>query len=357
MNVKTSLKHRGNPLANSAEQLVVLTPAMNSAHFSAKLNEAGCEKLRSDRIEILQVNLGKLCNMTCEHCHVDAGPDRREIMQRAEIDACIEVLRKNPQIKTIDLTGGAPEMNPHFRDLVVAARALGRHVIDRCNLTILLAKGYEDMPEFLAENQVEIVASLPCYLEENTDAQRGDGAYSKSILALKRLNELGYGVEAKDGEAELTLTLVYNPVGNNLPPAQGKLEEEYRRELDARFGILFNRLFTITNIPVSRYLEYLLRTGEYESYMKTLIDAFNPASIDGLMCRNTISVGWDGQLYDCDFNQMLELNVTGDASAKEFPKSIHDFDYDVLANRNIITGQHCFGCTAGAGSGCQGAIT
>ncbi|MFK7768974.1 MAG: arsenosugar biosynthesis radical SAM (seleno)protein ArsS [Mariniblastus sp.] len=351
MNAKTSLKHRGNPLSDPAEQLVVLSPVLNSDRFAAKLKESGVEQLQSQQVEILQVNLGKLCNMTCEHCHVDAGPDRREIMQRSEIDACIEVLKKNPQIKTLDLTGGAPEMNPHFRDLVVAARKLGRHVIDRCNLTILLAKGFEGMAEFLAANQVEIVASLPCYLEENTDAQRGDGAYSKSIEALQRLNKLGYGSPADSGEKELVLTLVYNPVGNNLPPSQAALENDYRRELKARFNIAFNRLFTITNIPVSRYLEYLLRTGEYETYMRTLIEAFNPASIDGLMCRNTISVGWDGGLYDCDFNQMLELNVSG------VPASIHDFDFEALANRNIVTGQHCFGCTAGAGSGCQGAIT
>ncbi len=232
--------------------------------------------------------------------------------------------------------------------MVVAARELDRHVIDRCNLTILLAKGFEDLPEFLAENHVEIVASLPCYLEENTDAQRGDGAYSKSIEALLRLNELGYGIESSG----LTLTLMYNPVGASLPPDQSQLESDYRRELKNRFGISFNRLFAITNLPVSRYLEWLLRTGEYERYMAKLIDAFNPAAIEGLMCRNTISVGWDGQLYDCDFNQMLDLNV-----ASGCPGSIHDFRYESFSNREIVSGQHCFGCTAGSGSGCQGAIT
>jgi radical SAM/Cys-rich protein len=347
MIAKTSLKHRGNPLANATEQLVVLTPDQNATRFSAKLAQSGVEKLTADRIEILQVNLGKLCNMTCDHCHVDAGPDRREIMQRNDIDACIDVLRRHPQIKTLDLTGGAPEMNPLFREMVVAAKKLDRHVIDRCNLTILLAKGFEYLPEFLAENEVEIVASLPCYLEENTDAQRGEGAYSKSIDALSQLNELGYGIEGTG----LTLTLVYNPVGPNLPPDQAKLESDYRRELDSRFGIKFDRLFTITNMPVSRYLEYLLRTGDYQTYMQKLVDAFNPGAIDGLMCRNTLSVGWDGQLFDCDFNQMLELNVEPSC-----PSSIHDFDYDSLAIREIILGQHCFGCTAGCGSGCQGAI-
>jgi radical SAM/Cys-rich protein len=328
-----------------------LMPNQNATRFAAKLAESGYEKMTADRIEILQVNLGKLCNMTCDHCHVDAGPDRREIMQRADIDACIDVLNRHPQIGTLDLTGGAPEMNPHFREMVVAAKDLGRHVIDRCNLTILLAKGFEYLPEFLAENKVEIVASLPCYLEENTDAQRGEGAYSKSMEALRRLNDLGYGHESGDESNGLTLTLVYNPVGPNLPPDQAALEADYRRELDARFGIKFNRLFTITNMPVSRYLDFLLRTGDYDAYMKKLVEAFNPGAIEGLMCRNTLSVGWDGQLFDCDFNQMLELNL-----GLGCPNSIHEFDYEALTKREIILGQHCFGCTAGCGSGCQGAI-
>jgi len=347
MNHKTSLKHRGEALADPQNQLTVLTPAVNAVRFRNQLEQAGHDKLHADRIDILQVNLGKLCNMTCAHCHVDAGPDRREIMEPKEIEACIEVLMRHPQITTLDLTGGAPEMNPQFRQMVVAARELNRHVIDRCNLTILLAKGFETLPKFLAENQVEIVASLPCYLEENTDAQRGDGAYSKSIEALLKLNELGYGKP----ESGLTLTLVYNPVGQSLPPDQNKLEADYRRELQARFGILFNRLFTITNMPVSRYLDYLLRIGEYESYMQKLVDAFNPGAIEGLMCRNTVSISWDGRLYDCDFNQMLELGLINSST-----RSIHDFDYEALANREIVVGQHCFGCTAGCGSSCQGAI-
>lgn len=346
VNAKTSLKHRGNPLADAKEQLVVLTPKANAATFRKCLSESGHTNLLADRVEILQVNLGKLCNMTCAHCHVDAGPDRREIMEQAEIDACLKVLKDHPEISTLDLTGGAPEMNPRFREMVVAARKMGRHVIDRCNLTILLAKGFEYLPKFLAENQVEIVASLPCYLEENTDAQRGEGAYSKSIEALLKLNELGYG---KPGTG-LTLTLVFNPVGESLPPDQANLEAAYRKELQARFRIVFNRLFTITNMPVSRYLDYLLRIGEYETYMAKLIEAFNPAAIEGLMCRNTLSVGWDGKLFDCDFNQMLELEV-----ASPSPTTIHDFDMSLLSKREIITGQHCFGCTAGAGSSCQGA--
>lgn len=348
MNAKTSLKHQGNALAQPEHQRVALNTNSSQLRFEQRINESGMGSLTSGPIEILQVNLGKLCNMSCAHCHVDAGPDRREIMQRAEIDACIEVLANNSEIQTLDLTGGAPEMNPHFRDLVIEARKLDRHVIDRCNLTILLAKGFEYLPDFLAENQVEVVASLPCYLEENTDAQRGSGAYNQSIEAIQRLNELGYGAP----HSGLTLTLVYNPVGASLPPEQATLEAAYRHELMSRFGIRFNRLFTITNMPVSRYLEFLIRTGEYESYMNTLINAFNPGAIAGLMCRNTLSISWDGKLYDCDFNQMLELPLDNNS-----PHSIHDFQMERLKGRQITTGQHCFGCTAGSGSGCQGAIT
>ena len=348
MKPKTSLQHRGERFADPAEQLVVLAPQNESQQFQASLTKAGISQLTANQVEILQVNLGKLCNMTCDHCHVDAGPDRREIMQRLEIDACIQTLKNNPEIKTLDLTGGAPEMNPHFCELVTSARKLGCHVIDRCNLTILLAKGYEHLPEFLAANQVEIVASLPCYLEENTDSQRGDGAYSKSIETLIKLNSLGYG----KADSGLTLTLVYNPVGTNLPPAQLDLESAYHSELQTRFGIEFNRLFTITNMPVSRYLDYLIRTGDYSTYMEKLINAFNPAAVSGLMCLNTLSIGWDGKLYDCDFNQMLELNLKSPA-----PRTIHDFNHDELIHRPIQVAQHCFGCTAGAGSGCQGSIT
>jgi radical SAM/Cys-rich protein len=365
VNAKTSLKHQKNPLAVAANQLKVLNGANGSdavlstptrievdetrrPRFDRLLERHDATPLTANGVEILQVNLGKMCNMTCTHCHVDAGPDRREIMTRDTIDACLSVLRKNPEIGTLDLTGGAPEMNPHFREMVVAAREMDRHVIDRCNLTILLAKGFEYLPDFLAEHEVEIVASLPCYLEDNTDKQRGEGAYSKSVEALTRLNELGYGKP----NSGLTLTLVFNPVGQSLPPDQAQLEEAYRKELKARFGIEFNRLFTITNMPVSRYLDYLMKIGELESYMQTLIDAFNPASIQGLMCRNTISVSWDGKLYDCDFNQMLELDLEAGC-----PKTIHDFDFQQLGNRQITIDQHCFGCTAGCGSGCQGSTT
>ena len=345
---KTSLKHQGNLLSDAVEQLAILENKKGDPGFANLLVKHGYNPLRSTAVQILQVNLGKLCNMTCAHCHVDAGPDRREIMDRKTIDQCLQVLNDYPAIETLDLTGGAPEMNPHFCEFVSSAKAMKRHVIDRCNLTILMAKGFEYLPEFLAENKVEIVASLPCYLEENTDAQRGDGAFQKSIAALQYLNNLGYG-RGSDG---LILTLVYNPVGPSLPPDQKSLEASYREQLSQNYDIKFDRLFTITNMPVSRYLEHLVQTGQYETYMQKLIEAFNPASIIGLMCRNTLSVGWDGTLYDCDFNQMLELTIADKPNAH-----ISDFDLNALASRSIVVGQHCYGCTAGAGSGCQGAIT
>jgi len=294
----------------------------------------------------LQVNVGKLCNQTCQHCHVDAGPDRRESMSREIAEAVIDVLART-EIPTLDITGGAPEMNPNFRWLVEEARRLGRRVIDRCNLTILLASGFTDLPEFLAEHNVEIVASLPCYLEENCDAQRGDGVFGRSIEALRRLNSLGYG---KPGTGR-TLTLVYNPVGPSLPPAQSELEAAYRRELKARYGIVFSQLYTITNLPISRFLDDLLSSDRYDEYMQKLIDNFNPAAVEGVMCRTTLSVDWQGRLFDCDFNQMLDLEL-----AAGMPHNIRAFDAAMLAKRRIMTGRHCFGCTAGAGSGCQGAV-
>ncbi|MCR9200028.1 MAG: arsenosugar biosynthesis radical SAM protein ArsS [Planctomycetaceae bacterium] len=341
----TSLNHRNAPLSVASEQLRILnnTPTVS---FAAAVENHGFHELRSSSVEILQVNVGKLCNMTCRHCHVDAGPDRREIMTRETIDECLAAIR-GTDIHTLDLTGGAPEMNPDFRYFVTEARKLGVHVIDRCNLTILLAKGYEEMAGFLAEQQVEIVASLPCYLEQNTDSQRGDGAYRQSIEALQLLNRLGYG----QPDSELKLTLVFNPVGPSLPPEQTQLEAAYRDYLRQEFQIEFNRLFTITNMPISRYLEDLLESGQYEAYMQKLIDAFNPAALAGVMCRQTLSVSWDGQLYDCDFNQMLEL-----PTSPGLPQRIGDFDQNLLKNRQIAVGQHCFGCTAGSGSSCQGAI-
>ncbi len=341
-----SLKRRNSPLSQASEQLRILRSVEATVAFDHILEQKGFRDLIANGVQILQVNVGKLCNMTCRHCHVDAGPDRREIMTRETIDDCLNALRSS-KITTLDLTGGAPEMNPDFRYFVAEARKLGVHVIDRCNLTILLANGYRDMAPFLAENQVEIVASLPCYVEENTDSQRGDGAYRESITALKELNALGYG----HADSTLSLTLVYNPVGASLPPDQQKLEDDFRQVLRRDHQIEFSRLYTITNMPISRFLEYLIDQGEYESYMRTLIDAFNPAAVQGVMCRQMISVGWDGQLFDCDFNQMLELGTAPDQ-----PQHIRDFDAISLGRRPIVVGQHCFGCTAAAGSGCLGAI-
>lgn len=341
-----TLKLRQSPLSQANAQLQLLNAVETSAAFAAVVEEQGLESLTADGVEILQVNVGKMCNMTCRHCHVDAGPDRREIMTRETIDQCLAAIRAS-DIHTVDLTGGAPEMNPDFRYFVEEVRKMDKHVIDRCNLTILLAPGYEDMAEFLAANQVEIVASLPCYLAENTDKQRGDGAYQLSIDALQRLNAIGYGKP----ETGLQLTLVYNPIGPALPPDQKMLEENYREHLRKEYQIEFNRLFTITNMPISRFLEDLIESGEYESYMQTLVDAFNPAAFNGVMCRKMVSVGWDGKLFDCDFNQMLEL-----ATGPDQPKHIGEFERVEMGRRAIVVGQHCFGCTAAAGSGCLGAI-
>jgi radical SAM/Cys-rich protein len=267
-------------------------------------------------------------------------------MSRAIAQECLRVLDTSG-IPTLDLTGGAPELNPHFRWLVSEASRLGRRVIDRSNLTILLAPGFDDLPEFLAEQRVEVVASLPCYLQENCDRQRGDGVFARSIEALRRLNQLGYGMQ----DTGLTLTLVYNPIDLALPPDQRSLEAAYRQELHARYGVAFTRLYTITNMPISRFLDDLLRTGQYDAYMQKLVEAFNPATTDQLMCRTTLSVDWQGYLYDCDFNQMLALRLNRDS-----PQHIRDFDADRLRHRPIVTGQHCFGCTAGCGSSCQGAV-
>jgi radical SAM/Cys-rich protein len=341
-----TLLRQQSPLASSANQLRFLAPRPHQKTFADALGEIGLWPLRATGLQVLQINVGKLCNQTCRHCHVDAGPDRREIMSLETMQECVRVL-ECANIAVLDITGGAPEMNPHFRWLVTEARRLGRHVIDRCNLTILLAPGFQDLPEFLAENTVEIVASLPCYLQENCDAQRGDGVFEKSIAVLKRLNDLGYGRPLTG----LTLTLVYNPVGPALPAPQASLESAYRKELKSRYGVEFNRLYTITNMPISRFLDDLVQSGQYDRYMQKLIDAYNPSAAAGVMCRTTLSVGWDGRLYDCDFNQMLELGLQ-----HGLPIYIGDFNAVRLENREITIGQHCYGCTAGSGSGCQGAI-
>jgi radical SAM/Cys-rich protein len=342
----STLARRGHALADSRHQLEVLRPTHRHKTFDQALADSGLGPLCASGIQVLQVNVGKLCNQTCRHCHVDAGPDRREVMSLETMRACLKVLA-NTEIPVLDITGGAPEMNPHFRWLVTEVRRLGRHVIDRCNLTILLAPGFQDLPGFLAGEGVEIVASLPCYLAENTDSQRGAGVFDKSITALRLLNDLGYG----QTESGLILTLVYNPVGPSLPPAQAGLEAAYRRELRDRHGVVFNRLHTITNMPISRFLEDLLESGQYDSYMEKLIAGYNPAAVAGVMCRTTLSVGWDGRPYDCDFNQMLDLGL-----GPGLPQHIQDFDVAALSRRQIVSGQHCYGCTAGSGSGCQGAI-
>ena len=303
--------------------------------------------LRRARPEILQVNIGKLCNLTCVHCHVNAGPKRNEIMTRETIDRIIDWFGKT-DIPTIDLTGGAPEMIPDFRHFIAEAKSLQatRHVIDRCNLTILLERGYEDLASFLARNKVEIIASMPCYSPENVNAQRGEGVFEGSIAALQLLNSSGYGIEP-----ELPLHLVYNPVGRFLPPSQAELETDYKRELKKHFGIVFNNLYTLTNLPIGRFASYLRHNNKLDEYMELLIQAFNPATIDGLMCRNTISVGWRGEVYDCDFNQQLGMQWNNGVQV-----FLWDVDPVKIENREIMTGDHCFGCTAGAGSSCGGAI-
>jgi radical SAM/Cys-rich protein len=340
-----TLLRQGNPLADPVNQLHALAECRQPP-FGQRLAESGQAQLRASGIQVLQVNVGKLCNQTCRHCHVDAGPERREIMTRETMSTCLDVLNR-ARIPNLDVTGGAPEMNPHFRWFVAEARTLGTHVIDRCNLTILLAAGHDDLPEFLADRAVEIVASLPCYSPENTNKQRGDGVFEKSIIALRRLNDLGYG----QPETGLLLTLVYNPLGPSLPPPQPALEADYRRELGSRFGVVFNRLYTITNMPISRFLDDLVQRGRHQEYMSKLVAAYNPASVAGLMCRTTLSVSWDGQLYDCDFNQMLNLPL-----GPGLPRDISEFDLLTLEKRYIQTDQHCYGCTAGSGSGCTGAI-
>ncbi|MXX10856.1 MAG: radical SAM/Cys-rich domain protein [Nitrospira sp. SB0677_bin_15] len=315
--------------------------------FSETLTEYGELSLRARTIHTLQVNVGKLCNQTCHHCHVDAGPSRTEIMSRETIEIILTVLRRHPQIATVDITGGAPEMNPHFEYLVSESRGLGKTVLDRCNLTVFSVKGKSHLPRFLAEHQVEIIASLPCYLEENVDQQRGTGVFARSLDALRQLNALGYGLEGTG----LALNLVYNPLGAQLPPHQRELEQAYKDQLFSRFGIRFNHLYTITNMPINRFLNDLYAQGQYEAYMSLLIENFNPHSVEHVMCRSLLSVGWDGRLYDCDFNQMLDMPVRHD-----LPQTITEFDYEALARRPVVTGQHCYGCTAGAGSSCGGAL-
>jgi radical SAM/Cys-rich protein len=302
--------------------------------------------LQHIRTEVLQINVGKLCNLTCVHCHVNAGPKRKEIMTRETIERIIAWLAQT-DIPTVDLTGGAPEMIPDFRYFIEHVKALipPRHVIDRCNLTILLEPGYEGLADFLAENEVEIIASMPCYSPENVNAQRGEGVFDASIKALQLLNSLGYGTD-------LPLHLVYNPNGAFLPPPQSELEFDYKRELKQHFGVVFNNLYTITNLPIARFASYLRHNNKLDEYMQLLIENFNPATVNGLMCRNTINVSWTGEVFDCDFNQMLKMNWRNG----EGPLHLWEIDAATVEDREILTGDHCFGCTAGAGSSCGGAL-
>jgi radical SAM/Cys-rich protein len=321
--------------------------SVTAPSFEDTLASYGQQPLTADCVSTLQVNVGKVCNQTCHHCHVDAGPQRTESMTKETIDQIIDVLDRTPQISTVDITGGAPEMNPHFEYLVRQCRLRGRKVIDRCNLTIFFVKGKSHLPEFLAEHGVEIIASLPCYQEANVDQQRGQGVFGRSISALQILNRLGYG---KIGTG-LNLHLVYNPQGVSLPSPQEELEQAYKEELMNRYGIQFNRLMTITNMPISRFLEDLRENGQIEAYYTLLVNSFNEATVEGLMCRSLINVEWDGRLSDCDFNQMLDLPLQSD-----LPQWIGDFDLAALENRRIAVDAHCFGCTAGAGSSCGGAL-
>ena len=327
------------------------------AHISLPLSSNGAvsfiDYIREDtslldRTELttLQINVGKYCNQTCAHCHVGAGPHRKEIMTEETASRIIEWL-ENTQIPTVDITGGAPELNAHFRRIVSSARRKGRHVMVRCNLTVVYEPGQEDLIDFYRDNRVELICSLPCYLEDNVNAQRGDGVFEKSIRALRDLNEAGFGPPG-----ELDLNLVYNPVDDNLPPPQEALEADYKRELLKRYGIRFHHLYTITNMPITRFASYLKVNGKLDSYMATLREAYNPETLPGLMCRNLISVGWDGVLYDCDFNQMLDMSL-GNGT----PLKLWDISPEDLLGREILLGDHCFGCTAGAGSSCGGALS
>ncbi len=318
--------------------------AIDLPTFDESLAGCGLHPLRATGVEVLQINVGKLCNQQCGHCHVDAGPHRTERMTRETAEACMEALSRT-SAPVVDITGGAPELNENFRYLVETSRELGRHVVDRCNLTVLLLRSQADLAEFLARHEVEVIASLPYFLADRTDRQRGDGVFDKSIEALQLLNRLGYGRGGR-----LRLHLAYNPTGAFLPGDQQALEREFKGELDRRFGVSFDQLFTITNLPISRFLDYLIRSGNHEAYMRKLVQAFNPAAARAVMCRNTVSVGWDGMLYDCDFNQMLEVTV-GHGS----PVHISEFSEEGFRNRRIVTGEHCYGCTAGAGSSCTGA--
>jgi radical SAM/Cys-rich protein len=340
-----TLERRGAPLAHGPAQLARLGQAPLGRSFEDALAASGLHPLRPTRIDILQVNVGRRCNQTCRHCHVDAGPDRKEVMPRPVVEACLRFLARE-RVPVFDITGGAPELHPDFRELVERAATSGAHVMHRCNLTAVLLPNYADIPALLARHRVEIVASLPYFQARETDAQRGDGVFEQSIESLRRLNALGYGTGG-----ELRLVLVTNPVGTFLPGDQVALEAHWKRQMQRRWGITFDALYTITNMPISRFLDFLEAEGRTDEYLARLAGAYNPAAAAGVMCRNTLNVGWDGTLYDCDFNQMLELPVAPDA-----PQTIFDADRLALEGREIVVGPHCYGCTAGSGSSCGGAV-
>lgn len=344
-----TLKRRENELARAKKQVEILSEhAKGKTPFAEKLKLQGLLPLKPTKIETLQINVGKMCNQVCKHCHVDAGPDRKEIMTKATMQQCLDAV-KSSAVNTVDLTGGAPEMNPDFRWFVEELSNLGVQIIVRCNLTIIVANPkYNDLPEFFAKHKVQVVSSLPSFTARRTDAQRGEGVFGKSIQALKMLNKVGYGKP----DSELELHLVYNPTGAYLPGNQESLEMDYKQKLKEDFDIEFHQLFAITNIPVSRFLDYLRAAGKFEDYMDELVNAYNPTAAKGVMCRNTISVGWDGKMFDCDFNQMLELDFEND-----LPKHIKNFNREALEQRAIIINQHCYACTAGSGSSCGGQTT
>ena len=349
--MKKSLKARNNDIANTSRQMEILSEGIFAngelPTFANKIKETNQFPLRPKKLEILQINLGYMCNQVCSHCHVDAGPDRKEIMTLETMNECLEVIKKT-EAHTLDLTGGAPEMNPNFRWFVEEASKAGiKDFIVRSNLTIIRAnKKYHDLPLFFKKHNVHVVSSMPHWTRGKTDKQRGDGVFDKSIKALQELNAVGYGLEGSG----LKLDLVYNPSGAFLPGDQMALENDFKKALKSDFNIDFHSLFAITNLPISRFLDYLIASENYEDYMYNLVEAYNPAAVENVMCTNTLSVSWDGWLYDCDFNQMLNLKVASKV------KHISDYNEDILQDRNIIINQHCYGCTAGSGNSCQGVV-
>ncbi len=347
---KGSLKRRAHQFSDSTEQLKHFSRQVKEGKekaFSKSLGESDLFPLLSTELGVFQMNLGKMCNQVCKHCHVDAGPDRKEIMSKETMMDCFTLIREG-HFHTVDLTGGAPEMNPNFKWLVEQLSQLEVKIIVRCNLTIILAgERYAYLPQFFAKHKVEVVSSLPHFSSLRTDAQRGKGVFNHSIEALRLLNEQGYGKKGSD----LILNLVYNPSGAFLPSGQESLEEEFKRRLFQKYKIEFNSLFAITNLPISRFLEYLMDSGNYEEYMSKLISAYNPEAAKNVMCRSTLSIGWDGYIYDCDFNQMLNLKIKSDKA------HVSEIDLSAIKKREIVIHQHCFGCTAGAGSSCGGEVT